>query len=66
MAKKTIYENDGTFQEAQNINGYLVDADNAYIESRRKPLCDVQEIGMGNQPIDDGNYYLQKKKWKSL
>ena len=66
VGKKTIYENDGTFQEAQNINGYLVDADNAYIESRRKPLCDVQEIGMGNQPIDDGNYLFTKEEMEEF
>lgn len=64
--KKIIYENDGTFQEAQNINGYLVDADNVYIESRRKPLCDVIEIGMGNQPIDNGNYLFTKEEMETF
>ena len=64
--KKIIYENDGTFQEAQNINGYLVDVDNVYIESRRKPLCDVIEIGMGNQPIDNGNYLFTKEEMETF
>ncbi len=64
--KKIIYENDGTFQEAQNINSYLVDADNVYIESRRKPLCDVIEIGMGNQPIDNGNYLFTKEEMETF
>jgi hypothetical protein len=64
--KKTIYENDGTFHEVQNINGYLVDADNIYIESRRKPLCDVLEIGMGNQPIDDGNFLFTKEEMETF
>ena len=40
-----------------NINGYLVDAKNICIESRRKPLCDIPQIGIGNKPID-GGYYL--------
>ena len=26
------------------------------MESRKKPLCEVPEIGIGNKPIDDGNY----------
>ncbi len=41
---------------ASNINGYLVDAPNIAIESRSKPLCNVPEMGIGNKPIDDGNY----------
>ena len=39
-----------------NINGYLVDANNVFIENRSTPLCNVPSIAMGNQPIDDGNY----------
>jgi hypothetical protein len=42
--------------EAKNINPYLADAPNMLIERRNKPLCDVPEIGIGNKPIDGGNY----------
>ncbi len=48
--------------EASNINGYLVDAENVFIDSRNSPLCDVPEIGMGNQPIDDGNYLFKEEE----
>jgi len=41
---------------AANINPYLVDAPNIFVESRKKPICDVPEIGIGNKPIDGGNY----------
>ena len=41
---------------AKNINGYLLDADDVFIESRKKPICDVPDIGIGNQPIDNGQY----------
>ncbi|MDE5832848.1 MAG: N-6 DNA methylase, partial [Desulfovibrio sp.] len=54
--KKFIYEGDQK-TAAKNINGYLVDAENIYIESRKVPLWDAPKIGMGNQPID-GGYYL--------
>ena len=43
-------------QIVQNINGYLLDADDVFVESRSKPLCDVPEIGIGNMPLDGGNY----------
>ena len=39
-----------------SINAYLVDAPDVFIPSRSIPLCDVPEIGIGNKPIDGGNY----------
>jgi len=39
-----------------NINAYLVDADNVFVESRTNPLCDIPKIGIGNKPIDGGFY----------
>ncbi len=53
--QKVIYFGDRK-QEASNINGYLLDAPNIFIDSRNTSLCGMPEIGMGNQPIDDGNY----------
>ena len=53
---KYIYDGDAVI-EAANINGYLLDAPNYYVESRSRPLCDVPIMSMGNQPID-GGYYL--------
>jgi len=41
---------------ARNINPYLVDGPNVVLPRRSKPLCDVPEIGIGNKPIDNGNY----------
>jgi len=54
--EKVIY--DGASKvTASNINPYLVDAPDIFIESRSKPLCDVPAMSLGNQPID-GGYYL--------
>ena len=52
---KIIYSSDRPII-ANNINAYLVDANNVFIENRSVPLCKVPSIAMGNQPIDDGNY----------
>jgi hypothetical protein len=41
---------------ASNINPYLVDAPDVVLPRRGTPICDVPEIGIGNKPIDDGNY----------
>ena len=54
--KKKIFLNNNQVVEADTINGYLLDAPNTFIESRSKPLCQVNEIGIGNKPIDGGNY----------
>ena len=39
------------------INPYLVEAADALLTNRSKPICAVPEIGIGNKPID-GGYYL--------
>lgn len=54
--KKKIFLNNNQVVEADTINCYLLDAPNIFIESRSKPLCQVNEIGIGNKPIDGGNY----------
>lgn len=42
--------------KANNINPYLVDGPDVTLQNRTKPICDVPEIGIGNKPIDGGNY----------
>lgn len=44
-APKTLFTSERA-QVVQNINGYLLDADNVFVESRNKPLCDVPQIGI--------------------
>ena len=60
-APKTLFTSEWA-QVVQNINGYLLDADDVFVESRNKPLCDVPEIGIGNKPIDGGNYLFTKEE----
>lgn len=62
---KHLFDN-GTTKTVTNINGYLVEADNIVIESRTKSLCKVPQIGIGNKPIDDGNYLFTKEEYESF
>ena len=55
-----IYVGKEEYIEVKHINAYLVEADDVFVESRSKPLCKVPEIGIGNQPIDDGNYLFKE------
>ena len=59
--QKVIYSADRP-QNVDNINGYLMDADNVFVESRNKPICSVPEIGIGNKPIDGGFYLFTEEE----
>ena len=49
---KFIADEDGTKIEVKNINGYLLDAPNIFVECRPKPLCNVPLMKNGNVPLD--------------
>ena len=51
---------------AARINPYLVDAPMATLANRRRPLCDVPVMGIGNQPIDGGNYLFSEEERKAF
>lgn len=53
---KKIFDGE-KFTIAQNINAYLVDGDDIFVESHNKHIQNgIPEIGIGNKPIDNGNY----------
>jgi hypothetical protein len=61
----TIYDGDRIIN-SNNINAYLLDAPNIFVGSREKPLHDVPEIGIGNKPIDGGNYLFDKEEMETF
>jgi len=63
---KIIFINEKQNIEAANINGYLLNAPNVFIEKRMRPLCEVPAICLGGQPIDDGNLVLTEEDKKEL
>lgn len=58
---KIIYS-EGKEINAKNINGYLIDADDIYVEKRMRPLCDVPGIVLGGQAIDGGFFILTEEE----
>ena len=71
VAEKTIFEYEDIKGEAHavrasNINPYLVDAPDLVLPRRSRPLCDVPQIGIGSQPIDDGNYLFTQEERDSF
>ena len=58
--KKVIYDNDSKLI-VSNISPYLIDSKSILIDKRKKPLCNVEQIGIGCMPIDGGQYLFNEK-----
>lgn len=58
LEKKWIFTGDRA-QEAENINAYLMDAPNVFIDSRSRPLCAVPLMTTGNRPADGGHLIIE-------
>ena len=59
---KTLFVNEQKKMVVDNINGNLLDAPNVFIEKRQKPISNVPQICLGEQPIDDGNFILTEQE----
>ncbi len=59
---KIIFDN-GQQIKANNINAYLIDAPDEFIESRNKPICEVPYMTTGNRPADGGNLIIEADEY---
>lgn len=57
-----LVDEHGNQTVVDHINGYLTNAPDLYIVNRNHPICNVPEMAMGNQPIDDGNYLFSTEE----
>ena len=62
---KRLYDND-RMQVVSNINAYLVDAADVFIDSRSKPLCDVPAMTTGNRPADGGHLIIEAEDYDAF
>lgn len=60
-AEKRLFDN-GSIKIVGNINGYLVEAEDIVIESRKKAISNIPEIGIGNMPLDGGFYLFTEEE----
>ena len=58
---KLLFDNNEVIK-AKHINAYLIDGPDAFVGSRQHPISNVPEIGIGNKPIDGGNYLFEKEE----
>ena len=57
---------DERVRKVGNINFYLLDAPDIFVESRTQPICDVPAMVYGNKPTDGGYLFLTKEEKADL
>ncbi len=65
QAPRRIYTTE-RYQEADNINAYLIDAPEAFIENRSKPICNVSFMITGNRPADGGHLIIEDDNYSDF
>ncbi len=61
--EKYLFEG-GTKKKVNNINGYLADGPNVFIDSRNKPLCNSLEMTAGNKPVDYNHLKIEVDEYE--
>ena len=60
--RKKLFSQEGC-KEVDNINAYLVAANNEFINNRKLPLCDVPLMTTGNRPADGGFLIIEQEDY---
>ena len=63
--EKQLYSSE-RMQLVKNINAYLIEAPDVFVESRAKPISDVPDMFKGSIPVDDGNFLLSDEEYQLL
>ena len=71
VSEKSIYEYENIKAEphelkVKNINPYLVEGKDNFLQKRRTPISNVPEISFGNMPNDGGYFLLDDKEKEEL
>jgi len=64
--KRYIYQENNPLIEAKHINGYLMDAEDIFIESRTEPLGNAPSMVYGNKPVEGGNLIMTYNEYIEL
>ena len=66
MREKYIYSETGSVKICNNINAYLVEGDNFFVETQSKPICDVPPMRFGSMPRDGGGFIITSEEKQEL
>ena len=62
---KYLFSN-GRYKKVDNVNCYLLNAPNIFIENRKEPICNVAYMFNGCKFLDDGNYVLDEEEMRNI
>ena len=62
---KRLYSSERV-QYVNNINAYLIEAPNVFVESRTKPISKVMPMSTGNRPADGGYLIIEKEDYEDF
>ena len=63
--EKALYDNN-LVRLVENINSYLTEAPNIFVESKSNPICDVPKIRFGSMPRDGGGFIFSDEEKDEL
>ena len=64
--ERIIYSN-GQITKAKNINAYLLDAEDIFVENQSTPICkNAPKARSGNKPIDNGFYLFSQEEMEEF
>lgn len=52
--------------KVKNINPYLVEGADTFVNRRKIPISNVPELQWGSKPVDDGNFLLNENEYNAL
>ena len=61
VKEKRIYTSERV-QIVENVNAYLIDAPDVFVESRSKPLANVPSMSSGGKPVEGGNLIFTEQE----
>ncbi len=62
---KVIYDNEKQ-KEVKNINPYLIDSPDIFIDSRNYPISDIPQMTTGNRPADGGHLIIEAEEYDNF
>ncbi len=65
LEKKKLFIDENE-QIVENINAYLLDAPDIFVESQSKPICNVPYMTTGNRPADGGNLIIEDDDYQEF
>ena len=63
--KRRLYEGE-RYKEVENINGYLIEAENIFLEARKTSLSHMPMLQNGGKPTEGGNLILTEEEKNNL